>query len=38
MYSMSNRPCLTKHTFTDLNADELLYYPFVVSLYRFNES
>ena len=31
---MSNQPCLTKPTVTDLNNDELRCYPFVVSLYR----
>ena len=34
----SNGPCLAKPTLTDLNSDELHYYPFVVSLYRCNGS
>ena len=34
--SLNNQPCMTIPTITDLNPNELHYYPFTVSLGRFN--
>ena len=34
--SLNNKPCLARRTFIDLNSDQLLYYPFVVILYRYD--
>ena len=34
--SLNNKPCLARPTFIDLNSDQLLYYPFVVILDRYD--
>ena len=32
MYVFSNKPCMTRSTLIDLNAVEVNYYPFMISL------
>ena len=36
--SINNQPCMVRPILTDLNPDELHYYPFIISLDRFDGS
>ena len=36
--SINNQPCMARPMFFDVNPDELLYYPFIISLGRGDES
>ena len=36
--SLSNEPCMARPTLTDLNPNEINYYPFIINLDKYNES